>query len=118
MPFAINTELATYVTAFSSLIYAVIAGVSLLLLSRQISDARRFGAAPALYALLKELDEHLAAIQGLGDVDPDGLARHEAVARCLESYERVEHLRRAGVGQASMRRSCRWPLPSVERNVR
>ena len=106
MPPGVNAELATYVSAFSSLIYAIIAGASLLLLQRQISDARRFGAAPALYALLKELDEHLAAIQHLDEMSADDPARSDTIVRCLEFYERIEHLRRAGVVQAAVLRNA------------
>ena len=106
MPLGISAELATCVSAFSSLLYAIIAGVSLLLLRRQISDARRFGAAPALYALLKEFDEHLAAIQRLDEMPVGDPAIREKIVRCLEFYERIEHLRRAGVVQAAMLRSA------------
>ena len=106
MPHGVNAELATCVSAFSSMIYAIIAGVSLLLLRRQISDARRFGAAPALYALLKELDEHLAAIQQVDEMTVDDPASRDTIVRCLEFYERIEHLRRAGVVQAAVLRSA------------
>jgi hypothetical protein len=79
------------------MVYALISAVSLWLLSRQIRDARRFGAAPALYALLKELDEHMAAVRQLGDGRVDDTNVRETVNRCLDFFERVEHMRSAGV---------------------
>jgi hypothetical protein len=88
---------AAVVSAVCSMIYAVIAGVSLWLLSRQIRDARRFGAAPALYALLKEMEDHMAAVRQLGDRGAEDPEARETIARCLEFFERIEHLRNAGV---------------------
>jgi hypothetical protein len=92
-----NAALATDISAIASMIYAAVSCATLLLLSRQIRDARRFGAAPALYALLKELDEQLAAIRQLGNKDVEDAIVGETISRCLEFFERIEHLRRAGV---------------------
>jgi hypothetical protein len=92
-----NTDLATDVSAIASMIYAAVSCVTLWLLSRQIRDARRFGAAPALYALLKELDEHTAAMRRLGDKGIEDSTAHETISQCLEFFERIEHLRSAGV---------------------
>lgn len=94
---SISPEIATTVSAAATALYAAIAALSLLLLSRQIRDARRFGAAPALYALLKELEEHMAAIRLLREPSPDAAAARETIVRYLEFFERVEHLRGAGV---------------------
>jgi hypothetical protein len=92
-----NTDLATDISAIASVIYAAVSCVTLWFLSRQIRDARRFGAAPALYALLKELDEHTAAMRRLGDKPVEDPAALDTISLCLEFFERIEHLRSAGV---------------------
>ena len=92
----INADIATLVSAAASTVYAIIAAVSLWMLSRQIQDARRFGAAPALYALLKELDDHMTAVRHLGYEGVDEAAAREAVTRCLEFFGAgSKHLRDA-----------------------
>ncbi len=93
----INADVVTIISAVASMTYAVIAALSLWLLSRQIRDARRFGAAPAFYALLKELEDHMAAIRHLGDRGIEEPECRETVTRCLEFFERIEHLRSAGM---------------------
>jgi hypothetical protein len=100
-----NTDLATTISAIASMIYAAVSCITLWLLSRQIRDARRFGAAPALYALLKELDEQLAAMRQLGEKGIEDPTARETISRCLEFFERIEHLRSAGV----------LPLPVLRR---
>ena len=104
MVIEISTDLAALVSAGSTAVYAVISAASLWLLSRQIRDARRFGAAPALYALLKELDEHMLAVRWLGDMDTGDAETRETISRYLEFFERVEHLRSAGVLPATVLR--------------
>lgn len=103
-----ESDIATIVSAAATAIYAVISAASLLLLSRQIRDARRFGAAPALYALLKELEEHMTAVRLLGP-ETDAAA-HETIVRYLEFFERVEHLRSAGVLPADVLRRAFGPV--------
>jgi hypothetical protein len=93
----INASFATVVSAAATTVYAVISALSLWLLSRQIRDARRFGAAPALYALLKELEEHMTAVRQLGDEKAEDAVVRETIGRYLEFFERIEHLRAAGV---------------------
>ena len=88
---------ALLVSAGATTMYALISLLSLWLLSRQIQDARRFGAAPALYALLKELEEHQTAVRRLGESDAPEATDPEPIRRYLEFFERVEHLRSAGV---------------------
>jgi len=88
---------AKIISAISSAVYALISAVSLLLLARQIRDARRFGAAPALYALLKELEDHMAAVRALDGKSVDEPGIRETIERCLDFFERIEHLRSAGV---------------------
>lgn len=101
---------AALVSAVSAAIYAIIAAASLVLLARQVADARRYGAAPALYGLLRELDEHSTAIRRLGTKNDD--EAYEAVRRHLEFFERVEHLRMAGVLPADvLRRAFGTMLP-------
>ena len=109
MVIEISTDLAALVSAGSTAVYAVISAASLWLLSRQIRDARRFGAAPALYALLKELDEHMLAVRRLGDMDIDDAETRETISRYLEFFERVEHLRSAGVLPATVLRRAFGP---------
>jgi hypothetical protein len=92
-----NTDLATDISAIASVIYAAVSCATLWFLSRQIRDARRFGAAPALYALLKELDEHTAAMRRFGDKPIEDPGTLETITLCLEFFERIEHLRSAGV---------------------
>ena len=92
------------ISATASLIYAVVSTISLWLLSRQIRDARRFGAAPALYALLKEMDDHMAAVRQLGSTGIEDSHARETISRCLEFFERIEHLRSAGVIPAAVLR--------------
>lgn len=89
-------DTATLVSAAASAVYAAVSAVSLLLLVRQIGDARRFGAAPALLSLLREMEEHMVAVRASPDDAPPGADR-DAVTRFLEFFERVEHLRGAGV---------------------
>jgi hypothetical protein len=106
MNFGLDSGSATLITALASAVYAVVSALSLLLLARQIRDARRFGAAPALYALLKEMDDLMAALSQLGERDADHAEVQAAVGRCLEFYERVEHLRSAGmVPSGALRRA-------------
>jgi hypothetical protein len=93
----IDANRVAIVSAAATAVYAVISVLSLWLLSRQIRDARRFGAAPALYALLKELEEHMAAVRRMGDGDTDCAPVLDTIGRYLEFFERVEHLRSAGV---------------------
>ena len=113
MRIEINANNATIISAIASMVYALVSAVSLWLLSRQIRDARRFGAAPALYSLLKELEEHMAAVRMLGATgiaDPNAF---ETISRCLDFFERVEHLRSAGVIPASiLRRAFGYALQS------
>lgn len=90
-------------------VYAVISAVSLWLLSCQIRDARRFGAAPALYALLKELEEQMSAVRRLGNRDVGDVEVRETISRYLEFFERVEHLRAAGVLPAAVLRRAFGP---------
>ncbi len=95
------------------MVYALVSAVSLWLLSRQIRDARRFGAAPALYALLKELEEHMAAVRKLGDRGIEDPLAFETISSCLDFFERVEHLRSAGVIPANvLRRAFGYALQS------
>jgi hypothetical protein len=93
----VTADTAAIISAIASVIYALISAISLLLLSRQIRDARRFGAAPALYALLKEADEQMAGIGQLGDRAAGDPVIEQTIDACLNFFERVEHLRRAGV---------------------
>ncbi len=106
----VDASLATLVSAAATAVYAAVSAVSLFLLSRQVRDARRFGAAPALFALLKELEEHMAAVRtlGAGPVE-DGGAR-ETILRYLEFLERVEHLRAAGVLPVAVLRRAFGPV--------
>ena len=97
MASGINADLVGMVSAGASIVYAAISALSLWMLSRQIRDARRFGAAPALYALLKELEEHMAAVRQIGDANADSALVRETISRYLEFFERIEHLRGAGV---------------------
>jgi len=114
MAIQINTDLATLITAAATMVYAVISGLSLWLLSRQIRDARRFGAAPALYALLKALDDHLAAVRQLGGKGAEDATARETVGRCLEFFERIEHLHSAGILPATvLRRAFGKPLQAL-----
>jgi hypothetical protein len=99
-----NANTATIISAIASLIYAVVATISLWLLSRQIRDARRFGAAPALYALLKEMDDQMAAVRKLGDRSIDDPEVREGISNCLDFFERIEHMRSAGVIPANVLR--------------
>jgi hypothetical protein len=92
-----SSDVAPIISACATAVYAVISVASLWLLSRQIRDARRFGAAPALYALLKELEEHMTAVRRLGEAGAENLGVHETISRSLEFFERIEHLRSAGV---------------------
>jgi hypothetical protein len=107
--FEISPDVATIVSAAATAVYAVISALSLLLLSRQIRDARRFGAAPALCALLKELEEHMAAVRLLGGASTDETAA-ETIVRYLEFFERVEHLRSAGVLPSNVLRRAFRPV--------
>jgi hypothetical protein len=107
--FEISPDVATIVSAAATAVYAVISALSLLLLSRQIRDARRFGAAPALCALLKELEEHMAAVRLLGGASTDETAA-ETIVRYLEFFERVEHLRSAGVLPSNVLRRAFGPV--------
>ncbi|WP_159014561.1 hypothetical protein [Acidisoma sp. S159] len=109
MRFEISPDVATIVSAAATAVYAVISALSLLLLSRQIRDARRFGAAPALCALLKELEEHMAAVRLLGGASTDETAA-ETIVRYLEFFERVEHLRSAGVLPSNVLRRAFGPV--------
>jgi hypothetical protein len=99
-----NANTATLISAGASMVYAIVSAVSLRLLSRQIRDARRFGGAPVLYALLKELDDHMMAIRQLGGAEVEDAHVRETIARCLEFFERVEHMRSAGVISAAVLR--------------
>ena len=109
MTIEINTDLASLVSAASTAVYAVISALTLWLLSRQMRDARRFGAVPALYALLKELEEHMSAVRRLGDRGADEAEVRETISRYLEFFERVEHLRGAGVLPAKVLRRAFGP---------
>ena len=106
----IGADAATIVSAGATAVYAAVSAMSLLLLSRQIGDARRFGAAPALFALLKELEEHMAAVRLLGNWSPDDPEARETVVRYLEFLERVEHLRAAGVVPVAVLRRSFGPV--------
>ena len=110
MRFEISPDVATIVSAAATAVYAVISALSLLLLSRQIRDARRFGAAPALCALLKELEEHMAAVRLLGGASTDDETAAETIVRYLEFFERVEHLRSAGVLPSNVLRRAFGPV--------
>jgi hypothetical protein len=109
MTININTDLTALVSAAATAVYAAISALSLWLLSRQIRDARRFGAAPALYALLKELEEHMSAVRQLGNRNTDDAEARETISRYLEFFERVEHLRSAGVLPATVLRRAFGP---------
>lgn len=104
MTITLDTETAAIISAAASLVYAVVSAISLWLLAQQIRDARRFGAAPALYALLKELEHHMAAVRQVGSAACGDQTALEVISRCLEFFERIEHLRRAGVLPAGVLR--------------
>jgi hypothetical protein len=91
------SDMTSIVSACATAVYAVISAASLWLLSHQIRDARRFGAAPALYALLKESEEHMTAVRRLGQAGGKDPAVDDTISRALEFFERIEHLRSAGV---------------------
>jgi hypothetical protein len=93
----ITADNAAIISAVASIVYALISAISLLLLSRQIRDARRFGAAPALYALLKEHEDWMAAIRELDQRPADDPVVEKTIDDCLNFFERVEHLRAAGL---------------------
>jgi uncharacterized protein (DUF2342 family) len=92
-----NTNTATIISAIASMLYVIVSAISLWLLTRQIRDARRFGAAPALHALLKEMDDHIATVRKLGDKSVADTQVRDGVCGCLDFFERVEHMRSAGV---------------------
>ena len=110
MRFEFGPDIATIVSAIATVVYAVISAFSLLLLSRQIRDARRFGAAPALFALWKELEEHMAAVRPLEGAQADDETTRETIVSYLEFFERVEHLRSAGVLPADVLRRAFGPV--------
>lgn len=109
----ITADLATIVSAVATAIYAAVSAVSLLLLARQINDSRRFGAAPALFALLKELEEYMAEVRLLDNLALEDGATRETIVRYLGFLERVEHLRVAGVLPSAVLRRAFAPVLSA-----
>jgi hypothetical protein len=60
--------------------------------------------------VLKELEEHMAAVRLLGGARADDETAGDTIVRYLEFFERVEHLRSVGVLPSNVLRRAFGPV--------
>jgi hypothetical protein len=92
-----TADTSALISAMASAISAAGSAGTLWLLARQLRDARRLGAAPAVYALLKEFEELMSSVRRVDERDAGDPELKETLIRFLEFFERIEHLRLAGM---------------------